>query len=396
MCEEDGKGCQMGIIYDVKCEPNTCMRKIYLVEQCESNICGFDLSSGKYICKMGPRDIIDDNYRATFQRRILEMIIAHDPNEKSIDFTGNIIPGQSLTYTIEYENEGEGTAYGVFILDELDEDLDETTLVINNGGSYSEASRLLSWEIGEVPPGGKGSVTFSVNVKEGLSNGTEIINFADVHFPSAFEITPTNAVVNIVRTIVADPQIIETKSETSLSITLMGRDLGASTLTYKTTSGPLYGTLAGTPPNVIYTSMEGFSGQDEFYFVVNNGQIDSDPAKVTIKVAPNPSDTNPPEVIGTFPQADAMNTHVDDTPVSTDPDQYIPTITATFSEPLDSETVTTDTFSVDGLSGTVYYDEQLKTAYLIPSIALIESTTYTVRLSTEIKDKMKNPMAKKC
>ena len=322
-----------------------------------------------------------------------ESLSAHDPNAKHVDAPGDVIPGQALNYTIEYENEGEGTAYGVFIIDELDIDLDETTLVISNGGSYSDVSRLLSWDIGEVPPGGQGEVTFSVNVKGGLPSGTEITNFADIHFPSVPEITPTNPVVNIVKTIVADPQTISATAGTPISITLTGSDTGASTLTFEITSDSLYGTLTGIPPNVTYTSMDEFSGQDEFYFVVNNGMIDSDPARVAITVAPDPSDTNPPEVTETYPGEDATNVHVDGTPVSEDPEQYMPIITANFSEPIDSETVTTDSFTVDGLTGTVYYDEQLRTAYFIPSVALMVSTTYTARLSTGIKDKVGNPMA---
>ncbi|MBW1855190.1 MAG: Ig-like domain-containing protein [Deltaproteobacteria bacterium] len=229
-------------------------------------------------------------------------------------------------------------------------------------------------------------------MKDDLASGTEIINCADVYFPSADEVTPTNCVVNIVNTIAADPQTVETISEIPASITLTGRDSGASTVAYEITLAPIYGTLTGTPPNVSYTSMEGFSGQDEFYFVVNNGLVDSEPAKVTIKVNPNPLDINPPEVTETYPEADAINVHVDETPVSEDPKHYIPTITATFSEQIDSETVTTDTFTVEGLTGYAYYDEQSRAAYFMPSTALSTSTTYTAKLSTGIKDKIGNPL----
>ena len=323
---------------------------------------------------------------------LIEVLIGGDPNAKSIDVTGNIIPGQKLTYTIEYENVGEGAAYGVFILDSLDTDLDESTLQITNG-TYTPATRLLSWEIGTIPSKGKGSVSFSVNVKNGLPSGTEITNYADVYFPSVPEITPTNAILSIVKTIAADPQTVETTSGTPVSITLTGRDSGSHTLTYRITTPPLYGTLTGTPPTVSYTSMDEFSGQDEFSYVVNNSLIDSDPAKVRIIVNPNSSDTKSPTVTSTYPKAGETSVHVSVTPYVEDQLMYFPTITATFSEPSDSATITTTTFTLGGITGTVAYDEESRTASFTPSKALSYSTIYTARLSTAIKDKVGNPMA---
>lgn len=110
------------------------------------------------------------------------MRAAHDTNAKEVDFNGNVIPGETLTYTIEYENTGAGTAYEIFI--------------------------------------------------------------------SAAEITPTNPVLNIVKTIAADPKAVEILSGTPFAIALTGRDTGANPLTYRITSGPLYGTISGTPPNI--------------------------------------------------------------------------------------------------------------------------------------------------
>jgi uncharacterized repeat protein (TIGR01451 family) len=313
-------------------------------------------------------------------------VYAHDPNAKSVDVPGDVLPGQNLTYTLEYENEGTGTAFGVFILDELDANLNEATLVVNNNGDYSDAARLLSWDIGELDPGEQGAVTFSVDVKDSLPSGTEIINIADVHFPSADEITPTNPVVTVVNSIAADPQTVSTVAGNSLGITITGRDEGSNPLTFNIVEGPSFGILTGSAPNITYTPMDEFSGQDAFTYLVNNGVIDSGPATVRINVTPDPSDNRPPKVIETYPLAGAKNIPVSHSSVSQNPDMYKPVIKATFSEPVDADTITATTFTIDGLSGTVVYDQQTRTALFSPSSVLAYGTTYTARLKTGIKD----------
>ncbi|MCJ7791348.1 MAG: DUF11 domain-containing protein, partial [Dehalococcoidia bacterium] len=54
---------------------------------------------------------------------------AHDPSVK-YGPEGRVSPGQQLNYMVEYENEGEGIAFGVYFTDTLDEDLDDSTLEI--------------------------------------------------------------------------------------------------------------------------------------------------------------------------------------------------------------------------------------------------------------------------
>jgi uncharacterized repeat protein (TIGR01451 family) len=320
--------------------------------------------------------------------------VSKDPNAKSVDFKGNVIPEQQLTYTIDYENIGDGTAYGVFILDELDSNLNEATLSIKNGGTYSSGSRLLGWDVGTLASKGKGSVSFSVKVKSGLSSGTEITNVAKVYFPSANEITPTNPVANRVQSLAADPKTVETTSTAATPIILSGRDSGSKALTYRIARPPSFGTITGTPPNITYTSMGNFSGPDEFYYVVNNGLIDSDPARVLLKVNPSLSDVNSPTVVGTYPKVNATDVHVVPNPVSTNPSIYQPSFWVTFSEPMDPTTITTSTFTVSGgMTGSVTYDEMTWTAYFVPSKALSPSTTYTAQLAQGIKDKAGNALA---
>jgi uncharacterized repeat protein (TIGR01451 family) len=125
------------------------------------------------------------------------IITAADPNEKIVNPIGNITPGQTLYYTINYENEGEGIAFGVYITDELDEDIDIATLVINSEGDYDPDTRIITWFIGQVDPHQTGSVTFSAAMRADAEPATDIINYATVYFPSVPEITRTNGVVSV-------------------------------------------------------------------------------------------------------------------------------------------------------------------------------------------------------
>lgn len=139
----------------------------------------------------------------------LTITVARDPNVKC-GSEGYISQGQTLNYTIEYENEGEGIAFGVYFTDTLDEDLNESTLQIGpvisaeNGsliaspGDYNPATRTITWLVGEVGPGEGGYANFSAQIRNGVPESTEIINYATVYFPSVPEMTRTNAIVSIV------------------------------------------------------------------------------------------------------------------------------------------------------------------------------------------------------
>lgn len=138
-----------------------------------------------------------------------EVITADDPNIK-YGPEGNVSPGEQLDYKVEYENEGEGIAFGVYFTDTLDEDLDDTTLVIGpvidvddgsiiaEPGIYNPATRTITWFVGEVGSGEGGYAEFSVNVMDDAPHGTEIINYATVYFPSVPEETRTNGIVSVV------------------------------------------------------------------------------------------------------------------------------------------------------------------------------------------------------
>jgi len=134
--------------------------------------------------------------------------VARDPNIK-YGPEGYVYAGQKLDYKVEYENEGEGIAFGVYFTDTLDEDLNASTLeigpvvstldgsIIADPGAYNPSTRTITWLVGEVGPGEGGYANFSAKVRNDASEYTEVINYATVYFPSVPETTRTNAIVSV-------------------------------------------------------------------------------------------------------------------------------------------------------------------------------------------------------
>jgi uncharacterized repeat protein (TIGR01451 family) len=136
------------------------------------------------------------------------LTVAVDPNLK-YGPDGNVLPGQTLDYRIEFENEGKGIAYGVYFTDTLSEFLDESTLkigpvygksgsIIAPPGIYDPGVRTITWFVGEVGPGAGGYADLSINVRNDAAPGSEILNYGVVYFPSVPEVTRTNGIVSTV------------------------------------------------------------------------------------------------------------------------------------------------------------------------------------------------------
>jgi predicted MPP superfamily phosphohydrolase len=174
---------------------------------------------------------------------------------------------------------------------------------------------------------------------------------------------------------VANNQVVSVPQNTAKPITLTASDADGNSLVYTVLTQPSHGSLTGTAPSITYTPSSGYAGPDSFTFKANDGQIDSNTATVTLSI----TDTTPPTVTSRTPAIGATGVGVGSL------------ITATFSEPVQSGTVTGTTFSLKNsagttIAGTVTYNSATNTATLTPSSALAYSTTYTATLTNGIKD----------
>ena len=81
-------------------------------------------------------------------------------------------------------------------------------------------------------------------------------------------------------------QNLSTDEGVDLPITLTGMDPDNDEITFSIVSEPNHGSLFGTPPNLVYSPEAGFTGEDGFTFVANDGQGDSEPGVINIVVRP--------------------------------------------------------------------------------------------------------------
>ncbi len=332
----------------------------------------------------------------------LELLRAKDPNA-IYGPAGDLLPGDRVTYTITYENEGAGRAYGVYVINVLPAVFDTRSISFTHGsGVYLPESRELLWLVGELGPKGaadsEGVITYTVALTGGLASGTVVANQAVVYFPSVPEETPTNTWVNQVMPLTAAPQNLTTPYMTPLTLTLWGRDVSGLPLTYAIIEPPHGGTLTGDLPTLTYTPAENFTGADSFSFQVSNGVTTSRPAQVYITVTPA-GDTTPPQVVWTNPAADATNVAASATPILTNTlgPVYSPVILIGVSEALNATTVTSATVTLAREGGapvliSAYFDNGSNQIVITPRVALAVGN-YSATVTTGVSDLAGNPLA---
>jgi VCBS repeat-containing protein len=143
-----------------------------------------------------------------------------------------------------------------------------------------------------VMQGSKGTVTMT-NATTGaytytpLSNatGTDTFTFrANDGQANSNTATVTVSITSANDAPVAHAQSVATATNTLVAITLAGSDVDGNPLTFTIVTGPVNGTLSGTPPAVTYTPRANFSGSDSFTFRVSDGTATSAPAIVALTI----------------------------------------------------------------------------------------------------------------
>ncbi|UCG69384.1 MAG: DUF11 domain-containing protein [Thermoplasmata archaeon] len=91
-------------------------------------------------------------------------------------------PGDSIVYTLTYENSGDGVATDVVVTDTIPED---TTFVSSNPNYDGVSQDTYTWNIGTVAAHSSGTITITVTVDAGTPDGTILHNEATLDYDDA-------------------------------------------------------------------------------------------------------------------------------------------------------------------------------------------------------------------
>jgi uncharacterized repeat protein (TIGR01451 family) len=139
---------------------------------------------------------------------------AFDPNDKQVypqgtGEEGYILADQDLLYTIRFQNTGTAPAVNVYILDEIDTDLQLGSLevlesshpmfteVLDNNTVKFRFDNIMLPDSTNNEPESHGFVTYRISMQPGLQPGEEITNTAGIYFDFNAPII-TNTVLNTI------------------------------------------------------------------------------------------------------------------------------------------------------------------------------------------------------
>jgi len=153
-----------------------------------------------------------------------------------------------------------------------DSNVDGGTLTVQSVTQASHGNVVKAGNTVTYQPGANynGSDSFTYTISDGQGgNATATVNIT---------VTAVNDAP------VATDQSVTLDEDTTKTITLTGSDIDGDKLGYSLVTWPTKGKIAGSMPNLVYTPNANFNGTDSFTFLVNDGNLNSAPATVSITV----------------------------------------------------------------------------------------------------------------
>jgi uncharacterized repeat protein (TIGR01451 family) len=211
----------------------------------------------------------------------------------------NAGPGETITYTITYTNKptSPNASLGVQVRDMLPAELDIITNSVSGGIIVGNS---VIWDLGDLPIGAAGTITYRATVKPGVAHGTSFSNYAQILSSEndgnpADNASVVTTLVTFNRAPLASDDVYSVREDGVLEVPAPGvlandTDADGNLLTValpRPVSAPSHGVLIfNANGSFIYTPNADFNGVDTFTYYVTDGAATSAVAVVTITVRP--------------------------------------------------------------------------------------------------------------
>ncbi len=192
--------------------------------------------------------------------------------------------GNTITFTLAYQNTGGNSAVDTVITDTLP--ANTTFANATNGGTF--AAGVVTWNLGAIAAGAMGQVSFTVNV---AVDGT-YQNTATLRYKAGT--TPRTATSNTTTTVrdadvpVANNDAFTVAEDSSTALAVRANDTGLGDPPIVTVAtDPPHGTVVvNANGSIQYTPDPDYNGPDSFTYTITDATNQSSMATVTITVTP--------------------------------------------------------------------------------------------------------------
>ncbi|HLG33687.1 MAG TPA: T9SS type A sorting domain-containing protein, partial [Bacteroidia bacterium] len=176
------------------------------------------------------------------------------PNEKHVNPSGSIPSGSWLTYTVNFQNTGNDTAYNVFILDTLDSNFDMNTFLPLAAShpyqTYMQSGNIVKFAFDNImlpdsninEPLSRGWITYRIKSLNGLPFGTLLNNTAYIYFDFNSAVV-TNTTSTMIDDIVSTDEINSALSSVQIHPNPAGTQLAISSKQFAINTIEIYDVL---------------------------------------------------------------------------------------------------------------------------------------------------------
>ncbi|MEM7028696.1 MAG: Ig-like domain-containing protein [Chloroflexota bacterium] len=199
-----------------------------------------------------------------------------------------VSPGDQLSYTLTYRNNGPGTTQAEItdivpgFLTDVSFSSTGPNLTRLNGPNYR-------WRTSTLAAGMQGQITISGEVEFGVAGGTRIVNVAQIETDTPDPRQNNNSdqvrvtISNEPPVAVDDTAITDEDQAITIAVLNNDHDPNNDDLTIKNISNPAHGTATKNGTRIIYTPDPDFFGDDQFTYQADDGD-DSSSATVFVTV----------------------------------------------------------------------------------------------------------------